>query len=123
MLHQGPGTARFLALPKFVDPVKSREEFDALTAEQQELDREVIRLGDLKNDSYNQHLIDHPEDITVMPGTQAILDYLEAQGVKMAVASSSKNTPTILKLTNLERYFLEVISGHCLLYTSDAADE
>ena len=50
-----------------------------------------------------------PEDL--LPGAAALLDSLKEAGVKIAVGSSSKNTPLILKQIGLKDKFDAVIDG------------
>lgn len=47
-----------------------------------------------------------------LPGVIPILKALRRMGIKLAAASSSKNAPLLLKLTNLANYFPVIISGN-----------
>lgn len=49
---------------------------------------------------------------SVMPGVRELLTLLSSQGITLACASSSKNAPTMLTLTQIDGYFSAIISGH-----------
>ena len=51
-----------------------------------------------------------PKDI--LPGVQPVLDELKARGVKIAIASSSRNCPTILQRVGLTEMFDAVADGN-----------
>jgi len=51
-----------------------------------------------------------PADL--LPGSLGLLDALRAEGVRCAVASASRNTPLVLALTGLGRYFDAVADGN-----------
>ncbi len=72
-------------------------------------DRSVCALGNSKNDAFNQVLSD--EGVEAYPGSLALLDYLEAQGVPMAVVSSSRNATDVLKVAGLSHRFEVVVDG------------
>lgn len=52
----------------------------------------------------------NPNDM--MPGAKKTLEELKAAGIKIAIGSSSKNTPTILKQIGLNNYFDAVADGN-----------
>ncbi|CAH1853242.1 beta-phosphoglucomutase [Convivina intestini] len=72
----------------------SQEQKEALAAE--------------KNDNYRQ-LISTLTPSDVLPGMQAFLDSLKANGYLMSVASASKNAPFILDKLGLADYFVGVV--------------
>lgn len=51
-----------------------------------------------------------PEDIT--PEVRSVLEKMRENGVKMAIASSSKNAGMILDLTDLRKYFEAISDGN-----------
>jgi beta-phosphoglucomutase len=53
----------------------------------------------------------------VLPGVQNFLDELKAQNVKIALASSSKNAPTILAQIEMLAYFEAIIDGTQVIET------
>ena len=67
-------------------------------------DEEKQALADRKNGYYRESLDDlGPDDL--LPGAMAVMKELRERGVKIAVASSSRNTPTILERIGLTDFF------------------
>ena len=62
-------------------------------------------LAKLKNDYYKHLLSTKLSPSDILPGVKDILSGLKAKGVKIAIGSSSKNSPTILKQIGLDDYF------------------
>jgi beta-phosphoglucomutase len=84
-------------------------------------DAEKQALADTKNARYVELLKgltpdDVPEDVT------RVLAALRARGVKIAVGSSSRNTPLILKQTGLQDTFDAVADGGDITRTKPAPD-
>lgn len=70
---------------------------------------EKIALADKKNTDYVSLLVDmNPSDI--YPGIQALLDGLQSQNIKIALASASKNAPMILAALGLTHYFEFIVN-------------
>mgnify|MGYP003298120523 CR=1 FL=1 len=68
-------------------------------------------LATYKNDIYKELLKSlTPEDI--LPGVAETLEKLRYQGYKLAIGSSSKNTPSILKYIGLDCFFDAVSDGN-----------
>lgn len=68
-------------------------------------------LAAMKNDIYRESLKGlSPADL--LPGVAGTLDALRAKGIKLAIGSSSKNTPFILRQLGLERCFDAVSDGN-----------
>ncbi len=65
---------------------------------------EKEELATKKNALYNK-LIEKITPADLLPGIENLLQQLKKNGIKMALASSSKNAPTILKRLNLENVF------------------
>jgi beta-phosphoglucomutase len=68
------------------------------------------RMADRKN-SYYCDMIARLTPADVLPGVRELLAALRSRGVKLAVASGSKNAPAILKRTGLEGEFNVSVSG------------
>lgn len=80
-------------------------------AEKEYTDEEKIAMAERKNGYYREFIKElTPDDI--LPGVMANLEELKANGVKIAIGSSSKNTPVILKNIGLEGYFDAVSDGN-----------
>ena len=80
-------------------------------SESQYSDAEKADLADRKNSYYRDFLADlTPADI--LPGAMQLMEGLKHRGVKVAVASASKNTPTILRRIGLDGFFDAVVDGN-----------
>lgn len=69
----------------------------------------VCGLGNRKNELFTEVL--RSEGITAYAGSLALLDHLEQVGVKMAVVSSSKNAPEVLRAAGIADRFPVVVDG------------
>lgn len=68
-------------------------------------------LASGKNKIY-RNLLDTLSERDILPGVQTLLSDLKARQVKIAIGSSSKNTPVILKKIGLENTFDVVVDGN-----------
>lgn len=69
-----------------------------------------LELAAQKNDWYLD-LISGMNSEDVLPGVRKFLENLVAHNVPVGVASASRNARTILKKTDLERYFDTIVDG------------
>ena len=70
-----------------------------------------VELAATKNGWYVDYVKDmRPKD--TLPGVREFLEYLAERNVPVAVASASKNAPTILDQTDLRKYFKTVVDGN-----------
>jgi alpha,alpha-trehalose phosphorylase len=72
---------------------------------------EKERLSDIKNTYYKELLKEINED-DIYPGVVPFLEKLKAEGVRMAICSSSKNAMPVLDALDLTKYFDAVITGN-----------
>ena len=80
-------------------------------AEKSYTEEEKLEMATLKNEIYKESLsVLTPDDI--LPGVTPVLEKLRAMGVKLAIGSSSRNTPTILKQIGLGDFFDAVADGN-----------
>ena len=80
-------------------------------AEKEYSEEEKLQLAECKNGYYKEFITKlTPSDI--LPGAMETLDELKANGIKVAIGSSSKNTPIILKQIGLSDYFDAVSDGN-----------
>ena len=80
-------------------------------ASKQYAEEEKIELAERKNYYYRQLLNDlSPKDI--LPGVTEVLKELKERGIKIAIGSSSKNTPMILDKIGLVHCFDAVADGN-----------
>lgn len=68
----------------------------------------------------NQWFVDYvnamkPEEI--YPGVHQLLQALKAKGIKVGLASSSKNAPAVIRLLNIEHDFDAVVDGTMIVNT------
>ena len=74
-------------------------------------EKEKIQYAEAKNDIYKVLLEKmSPKDLS--DEVKQTLDSLREKGIKMAIGSSSKNAPFILKQIGLEGYFDEISDGN-----------
>lgn len=69
----------------------------------------VCGLGNRKNEAFNQVLAD--EGVVAYPGSVRLLEALRAQGLPMAIVSSSRNAPAVLDAAGVTGYFTTVVHG------------
>jgi beta-phosphoglucomutase family hydrolase len=69
----------------------------------------VCGLGNRKNEVFRAVLRD--EGVKPYPGSTELLDHLAERGTKVAVVSSSRNTPAVLAAAGLEERFPVVVDG------------
>jgi beta-phosphoglucomutase family hydrolase len=69
----------------------------------------VCGLGNRKNDAFGAVLA--RDGVEAYPGSVRLLDQLKAQGMPMAIVSSSKNAPDVLDAAGVTDYFAIVVHG------------
>ena len=74
-------------------------------------DAEKEAMAARKN-AYYVELIGRLTPADILPGAMAVLDALRARGVRVAIGSSSRNTPLILRQIGLNNYFDAVADGN-----------
>ena len=72
-------------------------------------DEQVAELMQKKNDLYIE-LVDKAGDELLLPGVKEFLSELKEKEFKLAVASSSKNTPALLKQAGLNKGYFDAIA-------------
>lgn len=82
------------------------EKADRPYSEEQKAD-----LAQRKN-GYYRGLLGGLTSADILPGAMALLEELKRRGVRIAIGSSSKNTPTILEKIGLGHYFDAVADGN-----------
>ena len=70
----------------------------------------VCALGNLKNTLFNEVIA--RDGIEPYRGSLRLVEQLAAAAVPMAVVSSSKNAPAVLRAASLESYFQAVVDGN-----------
>jgi beta-phosphoglucomutase family hydrolase len=72
-------------------------------------DGTVCAMGNRKNDTFNAVL--DRDGIEPYPGTLAVIDLLESNGIRQAIVSSSKNARKVLDVAGLTHRFRVVVDG------------
>ncbi len=80
-------------------------------AERAYSEEEKIALATRKNGYYVEYIKELDES-AILPGVMKNLEELKSGGIKIAIGSSSKNTPLILKQIGLSDYFDAVSDGN-----------
>ena len=80
-------------------------------AERLYTDEEKVKLAERKNNYYKEYIKKLTKD-DILNGVNENLAELKAKGIKVAIGSSSKNTPDILKYIGLDNYFDAVSDGN-----------
>lgn len=92
----------------------SRADSLEIILEQAEKEYSIIekeQMSERKNNYYKDFIVGlTPDDI--LPGAMKTLEELKSNGIKIAIGSSSKNTPIILKQIGLDNYFDAVSDGN-----------
>lgn len=73
--------------------------------------QEKIALATAKNQIYIE-LLNHLSEQDILPGVMDVLSELKKKRIKIAIGSSSKNTPTILKHIGLSQAFDAIADGN-----------
>ncbi|TKJ90156.1 beta-phosphoglucomutase [Paenibacillus sp. CFBP13512] len=74
-------------------------------------DEEKLQLAEKKNEYYRQSL-HHLSPSDLLQGVEYTLKTLKQNNIKIAIGSSSKNTPTILKQIGLDKEFDAIADGN-----------
>ena len=72
---------------------------------------EKEQLADIKNEYYKE-LLQQINENDIYPGVVPFLKKLKAEGIRMAICSSSKNAQPVLDALDLTKYFDAVITGN-----------
>ena len=80
-------------------------------AERLYTDEEKVELAERKNNYYKEYIKKLTKN-DILSGVNENLAELKAKGIKVAIGSSSKNTPDILKYIGLDNYFDAVSDGN-----------
>lgn len=72
-------------------------------------EEDKLALAQEKNDNY-LNLVDQMSPADILPGIKEFLDSLRDNGYLIALASASKNAPTVLEKLQLSEYFEKVVN-------------
>lgn len=77
---------------------------------------EKIKLSDRKNGYYQELLSASKEDI-LLPGAKETLKFLKKKKIKIAIGSSSRNAPQIIKKVKIEPYIDACVCGADIVHS------
>ena len=80
-------------------------------ADKEYINEEKIQMAEKKNSLYRE-LLNELTPTDILPGVMKVLEDLKAKNIKIAIGSSSKNTPMILDKIGLKDYFDAVADGN-----------
>lgn len=72
-------------------------------------EEEITHYLHKKNELYKK-LVDNAGDEILLPGVKPFLTRLRMAGIRLAVASSSKNTPALLRQAGLDHHYFDAIA-------------
>ncbi len=79
-------------------------------------DSEKERIANKKNSWFVEYVNGmKPEEI--FPGVKELLRSIRAKGLKVALASSSKNAPAVIRLLNIQNEFDTVVDGNMIIHS------
>lgn len=79
-------------------------------------DSEKERIANKKNGWFVEYVNEmKPEEI--FPGVKEMLKSIRSKGIKVALASSSKNAPRVIQLLDIENEFDAVVDGTMILHS------
>ncbi|MBX2966492.1 MAG: beta-phosphoglucomutase [Cyclobacteriaceae bacterium] len=76
-------------------------------------EEEKERLATKKNTWFTGY-IDAMKKEEILPGAVALLDALQQSGIKIALASSSKNAQTVIDKLDIRKYFDAIVDGNMI---------
>jgi beta-phosphoglucomutase len=82
---------------------------------------QIQDMMDRKNRYYND-LIKQMTPGEIVPGGRDLLEEIRQSGMKIAIASASKNCHTVLERLEIVSYFDGIADGYCVVNSKPAAD-
>jgi len=77
---------------------------------------EKERIANKKNGWFVEY-VDQMKPDEIFPGVKEMLKSIRAKGIKVALASSSKNAPRVIELLKIENEFDAVVDGTMIVHT------
>lgn len=82
---------------------------------------QIEEMMDRKNRYYNE-MIENMTPNDLVPGGRELLSEIRAAGIKIAIASGSRNAHTVLDRLDIMSYLDGVADGYCVVNTKPAPD-
>lgn len=77
---------------------------------------ELERLADKKNGWFNEY-VERMTPEEIFPGVKELIRDLKSKGIKVGLASSSKNAKTVIRLLQIQDEFDAIVDGNMILHT------
>ena len=101
--------------------VSRRESLMYIIRDRKYSEDQIQEMMDRKNRYYNDMIEDmSPNDL--VPGGRQLLQEIRDAGIKIAIASGSKNSHTVLERLDIMRYLDGVSDGYCVVNSKPAPD-
>jgi beta-phosphoglucomutase len=101
--------------------VGRRESLAYLLRKRPYTEAQIQEMMERKNRYYNE-FIEHMTTAELIPGGQALLQEIRQQGMKIAIASGSKNCRTVLEHLQIVSLFDGIADGNSVVNSKPAAD-
>ncbi|MDI3547437.1 MAG: beta-phosphoglucomutase [Halanaerobiales bacterium] len=101
--------------------VSRRRSLELLLKGKELPEKKMQEMMDRKN-GYYRELIKTITPDNLLPGVEEILEYLKEKGIKMAIASASKNARPVIKNLGIEDMFDTIADGYSVQKTKPAPD-
>jgi len=79
-------------------------------------DAEKERIANKKNGWFVEY-VNEMKPTEIFPGVKEMLKSIRSKGIKVALASSSKNAPRVIQLLNIENEFDAVVDGTMVVHS------
>lgn len=77
---------------------------------------EKLKIADKKNSWFVEYIENMKAD-EIFPGVKPALQQLKKEGIKVALASSSKNAETVIKILGIQNDFNAIVDGTMIVHT------
>lgn len=98
-----------------------RESLEYLIRDRQYTEQQIQEMMERKN-SYYQELIKRMTPAELVPGGRELLQEIRQRGIKVAIASTSKNSHTVLEHLEIIHLLDGIVDGSCVVNEKPAAD-
>jgi len=106
---------------KYLRGVGRRESLMYIIRDRKYTEAQIQEMMERKNNYYNQLVKEmSPDDL--FPGVKELLTEIRQAGLKVAVASASKNCRIVLHRLEIINYFDSIADGYCVVNSKPAAD-
>lgn len=101
--------------------VSRRASLELILKDRPVSEEKIREMMERKNGYYRSHL-EGMDEKDLLPGAVDILEKLKSKGCRLALASASKNAPTVVKRLKIGSYFEVIADGNSVEKTKPAPD-